>query len=66
MWVKKWAVPIIPKQGLLTFKVFNFLIWKREVFKVRKYKKKIKFDQKWGVPKWGVSFATEAVKIQTF
>ena len=49
MGVQKWGVP--PKRGLPKFKVFNRLSWKHEVFKVSKYKRKIKFDQSLGIPK---------------
>ena len=36
---------VSPKRGPPKFKVFNLLSWTHEIFKVTKYKRKIKFDQ---------------------
>ena len=44
-----------PKQGLPKFKIFNLLSWTHKMFKVSKYKRKTKFDQNLGLPKWRVS-----------
>ena len=33
--------------GPLKFKFFSFLSWTHEIFKVREYKEKIKFDKIW-------------------
>ena len=52
-----------PKQSLPKFKVFNLLSWKHEAFKINKHKRKIKFDQSLGVPKWEFSPKTELPKF---
>ena len=39
-----------PKRGHPK-KVFNLLSWTYEMFKIKKYQRKIKFDQSLGVPK---------------
>ena len=54
---------IFPKRDPPKFKLFNLLSWTREIFKVSKYKEKIKFDQILGFEN-GRSPPNEAAKIQ--
>ena len=37
------------------FKLLNLLSWTKEIFKVSKYKEKIKFDKVWGYQNGGPS-----------
>ena len=43
-----------PKRGPPKFKLFNLSSWTHEIFKVNKYKGKIKFDKIWGHRNGGV------------
>ena len=45
---------VFPKQDPPKFKLSNLLSWTRDIFKVSKYKEKIKFDQILGFQKWEV------------
>ena len=56
----------LPKRGPPKFKIFNLLSWKHGVFKVSKFKRKIKFDQSLGIPNRGFFPKTDPPKFKFF
>ena len=54
-----------PKRCPPKFKLFNLLSWTHEIFKVTKYKRKIKFDQILGYQNWR-SPQTKQPKFKSF
>ena len=63
-WGFQHGIPF--KQGPPKFKLFNFLSWTHEIFKVSKHKGKIKFDQILEPTTMGGPSQTRPPKFKTF